>query len=1126
MDNWFFSANDSGWLYLNSFSVGALIPVAFFAITGFFLLSVKNKSKATLHLGIGYIMMGFYNLGLVIASSIYHPDAVYHRWMAIPAILLAEIHCTMLLFLYPDEKNPRATKYYFWGAYLFVISVCVYFIGATLHSNKTFVTLGQYWDFDAIGANKLIALVVLVFIFLVPVLACRRAFVCKGKDRWIVLLFGVFLLLGSFVPGVFNLLNRLGVVDRNAFQMMWAVFTMSGFFLLIMLYVNNAREKISFVGKLITVTAITILAILHFISHYSMKDRDAAYDETHLKDALLVLESEYAPPDMAYQVVYDLAERGLAVPDGVPLPVDEGVVKRDLYNTAMMERIRRFPETRMRQGIGDLLSETPAHFEGFKRALLMLAQAPESLTDQSLTRHARRLNRLLFIHANKIQHLPDPSFRAALTAHLEKLSDRAFDPFKSAMLDHLRATTREGAALKTEMLSLLAPLNGGEQRVYRKSRDGAIQYIAFAVPDLPKNRMLEVGFDYRYYRLYMHKAVVHYVAMILILILISRYGFYWFFKGLLVNPLKALTKGVYAVESGNLDVSVPVVVEDEIGFITRAFNHMVAAIRESKQKLLEEADNLMAAHACLEASSHEIRLLQHYLSNIIESMPSVLISIDEMAKVTQWNAAAEKLTGIRATDILGKTLWDVRSPFRKLEPYHKNVQNTRKPLLMAREKLEGTALASTGDDKYYNIALYPLVANGISGTVVRIDDITELEIKDQQLRQVQKMETVGLLAGGLAHDFNNILGGIIGTLSLLKFKLEKNGAISLETAREYVDTMEKAGQRAADMVQQLLTLSRKRELAFAPVDLNMAIKHVVKICEGTFDKSIDIKTIYAADYPVVNADPGQLEQALLNLCINAGHAMTLMRPPEAPKGGVLTISLSKVSSDRFFCEHHPEAMLGEQYWSLSVQDTGVGMDTKTIAKIFDPFFTTKEKGKGTGLGLAMVYNIIQQHKGFIDVYSEKGHGSTFSIYLPRLAGAGASDLEETRKPLPKGQGLVLVVDDEAMMRELAGNILAECGYDTIMAENGVEGLERFKKEHHRIDMVMLDMVMPKMSGRETFLAMKAVDPEVKVLLTSGFGKNENIEEIMSLGVKDFLKKPFTLDELAGKIRDVMEGAGG
>ena len=274
-------------------------------------------------------------------------------------------------------------------------------------------------------------------------------------------------------------------------------------------------------------------------------------------------------------------------------------------------------------------------------------------------------------------------------------------------------------------------------------------------------------------------------------------------------------------------------------------------------------------------------------------------------------------------------------------------------------------------EEYHNISIFPLIANGIKGIVIRVDDITELEKKEQQLRQAQKMEIIGTLAGGLAHDFNNILGGITGSLSLLKFKLQKDTALDHDFMIKYLNIMEEAGRRAADLVKQLLSISSKQEMTLEPVDLDITIEHVMQICRNSFDKCIDLETLFSGTKAMINASPTQIEQVLLNLCVNAAHAMTTMRKEDEPQGGKLTVSLKKIFADKNFCIAHPEAHELE-YWALTVQDTGVGMDTKTVAKIFDPFFTTKQKDKGTGLGLAMAYNIVQQHGGFIDVYSGEG----------------------------------------------------------------------------------------------------------------------------------------------------------
>ncbi|MBF9014047.1 MULTISPECIES: cache domain-containing protein [unclassified Oceanispirochaeta] len=391
--------------------------------------------------------------------------------------------------------------------------------------------------------------------------------------------------------------------------------------------------------------------------------------------------------------------------------------------------------------------------------------------------------------------------------------------------------------------------------------------------------------------------------------------------------------------------------------------------------------------------------------------------------------------------------------------------------------------------------------------------IKSIKKTGDQLRQAQKMETVGTLAGGLAHDFNNMLGGIVGTLSLIEIRLEKDGIVNKETLEEYVGTMRECSFRATSMVQQLLSLSREQEMSLTQVDLNNIIKNVMKICKNSFDKSIQLNPIYTTTPSIIKADATQIEQALLNFCINAEHAMTLMRSKGETWGGTLTVSIDELTTDNFFCKIHHEAHLGT-YYVLSVKDTGVGMDMTTVAKIFNPFFTTKKTGEGSGLGLSMVYNIIKQHDGFIDVCSEPEVGSNLKIHLPALSMDQIKEMKKiTRKKLPIGKGLILVVDDEKAMRKTAEEILTTNGYRVILAKNGMEGLNIFKDHYADIDAVLLDMAMPEMSGKESFLEMKKIDPEIKVILTSGFRHDERVDDLMAMGIKMFVQKPYTFDSL-------------
>ncbi len=582
------------------------------------------------------------------------------------------------------------------------------------------------------------------------------------------------------------------------------------------------------------------------------------------------------------------------------------------------------------------------------------------------------------------------------------------------------------------------------------------------------------------------------ILIIFIVVSVTFFSFlYFILKKSFLKPVIHLANTTRIIgEDHNFSLKLEKNSEDEIGMLYDNFNFMMQNILHHETELVH---------------------VKNYLHNIIESMPSMLITIDDNEIVTQWNQAAVLLTGIPSPDVIGKNIMDVTPMFNEfLEKSRESISNN-KAISFYRQQFKD-------NDHFMNISLYPLTANGARGVVIRVDDISELEQKDEQLRQIQKMETIGTLAGGLAHDFNNVLGGISGVLSLLRIKIQK-GTLNEAKLDEYIDTMESSTNRAADMARQLLMLSRREETAFTVIDLNEVVKHISKICQSTMDKSIQLN-IEPLDKPVlISGDYTQIEQILLNLCINATHAMTIMRKKDEPQEGRLTLKIDKILADKYFLENHPEAK-EISYWRISVGDTGVGMDSKTIAKIFDPFFTTKDQNRGTGLGLSVVYTTIQKHYGFIDVYSEPGLGSEFTIYLPSVQG-DEKIIYESKTTFDEGHGLILVIDDEETIRSITKDILEECGYNVIQAENGFEGIGQYIKNKEDIKLVIVDMIMPVKSGLETCMELKKINPQVKILLTSGFKKDERIDEIMSLGINDFIQKPYTTENLSKAVYGII-----
>lgn len=498
----------------------------------------------------------------------------------------------------------------------------------------------------------------------------------------------------------------------------------------------------------------------------------------------------------------------------------------------------------------------------------------------------------------------------------------------------------------------------------------------------------------------------------------------------------------------------------------------------------------------------EVHHLRNYLSNIINSMPSVLVGVDIDGKVTQWNKTAEQTTGIAAAAAQGKNLTEVLPQMiSKMEKITESIKTgqTKQEQKKPRKSDKGTS--------YEDVTIYPLITNGVEGAVIRIDDVTDKVQLEAQLRHSQKMDAVGQLAGGIAHDFNNMLGGILGAAQLLKASGKDWDSSELELV-EMIDT---SAQRAADLTLKLLMFSRKSKNESASMNLHTIIKDAAALLRRSLDKKIKLRIDLKAIVDTVQGNNSQLQNSIMNMCINASHAM--------PDGGDILISTRNIDIDETYCKVSPFDISPGSFIEIEIRDTGTGIPNEILEKIFDPFFTTKEQGKGTGLGLSTVYGIIKNHNGSITVYSEQGVGTAFHIYLPLSSETVHKKDEET---VTHGTGTILLIDDERIIRFTAKAILKELGYDVIMAKNGRAGVELFKKEKPRIDLVILDMIMPIMNGREAFMKMKEIDEHVKIILSSGFSKSEDLAELEKRGLSGFIRKPYRKSELSQIVAKVME----
>ncbi|MBW2278261.1 MAG: response regulator, partial [Deltaproteobacteria bacterium] len=373
---------------------------------------------------------------------------------------------------------------------------------------------------------------------------------------------------------------------------------------------------------------------------------------------------------------------------------------------------------------------------------------------------------------------------------------------------------------------------------------------------------------------------------------------------------------------------------------------------------------------------------------------------------------------------------------------------------------------------------------------------------EEQLFQAQKLDAIGTLAGGVAHDFNNILTGILGQSFILKRNF-KSGSALFESA-EAIETMT---LRAAELTRQLLGFARKGKKRDMPVDLHGVLDDVLVVLGHTFDKRITLTTRLTTEPAEISGDPTQLQQVVLNLAVNARDAM--------PDGGRLVIETGVVRTDE---------MPHERYITLEVSDDGQGIPDDVRSRIFEPFFTTKEQGQGTGMGLAVVYGIVQNHGGWIEVESEAGKGTKFTVALPALTAKGARPVIEPPPQMEAGSGRILVVDDEQIVREVVEQVLTTQGYEVVCRDNGKQAVEFYREHGAAIDLVILDLMMPVMNGTTCFRELRAIDPEVKVLLATGYALDEFGRQLVDDGLVGFVEKPFMPSQLAKAVVDALADA--
>jgi PAS domain S-box-containing protein len=929
------------------------------------IVTIRNRSKASTSLMLLYFFLGMQNAGYLISAIYDHPLAAYHRWITVISVIPGVIYMTRFFFMFPDLKAVMTGRILFYVQWAVSLAVSGFFCYSTYGTDTLFHFGGHYWDFSRDRLSFLVALIINGYIITMIFTGIWRIAVSKEPDRInVLLMFSCFLIITIF-PGLFNAASRAGIIDRGVFQVVWNIVTVVGFFFTIIVYINITEDRTTFLAKIVGISMVTLLLMFQVLSFYFISDIERSYDRIQiLKLERFFDNRNYRPDDLIYVNEFSpasgitalFAEQGSSA---APQPATD-------YENALLfaSQAKSGGGSVNRKYLSEITQNSNADRFPFLHLYLNIMNEKNisSISAEEFIRINRRISRKLKYHAVKISAMAENGFSDNLLKYISLNKD----PDMKFHFEALRGLVQADA--KTAKLSAAAAMKELRipgTRTYWKGDNESLRYVVYLMPDDTGKKIREAAFSYNGYRQYIHAPAGNIKMIILVMVAVTLIIFPLFLLRSILSPLYTLVSAMKRVHKGDFTINVPVRVKDEIGYLSARFNKMVAFMQSSTITI----DNM-----------------RKNLKDIIDSMHSILISVDESTCVTYWNIRAEKETGLSESGACGRNLFEAAD---FLSAYKKEISS-----LLASGRpgsIDRAEVRKNGDSRIYEIDVFPLVNNNTRGAVIIIDDITSRIRMEEAVIQSEKMMSVGGLAAGMAHEINNPLSGILmasqNIIRRISPDMKKNIesaekiGVDLNLVAEYlrerdVITMMKdirdMGERASKIVSNMLSFSRKSGSQMLKTGLADLLNNTIDLATNDYDlkkkydfRHIKIEKFFSGDVPDIECVLIEIQQVLLNLLKNA--AQILHKHKDDIKQPKITVRLYKL----------------DELAVIEVEDNGPGMPENIRRRIFEPFFTTKDVGTGTGLGLSVSYFIVKnKHHGELEVDSEEGRGTRFIIRLP------------------------------------------------------------------------------------------------------------------------------------------------